>query len=58
MTLLRRYRYANGSSSWGNPHRPWRLPFSQRERLAPREKTALPHHLKTLKSLFRNTFDF
>ncbi|MEH1893447.1 MAG: hypothetical protein V7K92_29890 [Nostoc sp.] len=28
-------------------YRPWRLPFSQRERLAPREKTALAPLLAT-----------
>ncbi|MEH2463085.1 hypothetical protein [Nostoc sp.] len=58
MTLLRRYRYANAVPDGGNPHRPWRLPFSQRERLAPREKTGLPHHFKSTKRLCCIPFDF
>ena len=47
-------------------YRPWRLPFSQRERLAPavgcpkgcREKTGLPHHFKSTKRLRCISFDF
>ncbi|MEH2120228.1 hypothetical protein [Nostoc sp.] len=34
----------------GEPHRPWRLPFSQRERLTPREKGALVWLYETLRT--------
>ncbi|MEH2462539.1 hypothetical protein [Nostoc sp.] len=30
MTLLRRYRYANGSSSWGEPPSPLASPLGRR----------------------------
>ncbi|MEH2463245.1 hypothetical protein [Nostoc sp.] len=57
MTLLRRYRYANGSSSWGEPLQPFGHPTAGAS-LSQCEKTGLPHHLKSLKSPFHNTFDF
>ncbi|MEH2466182.1 hypothetical protein [Nostoc sp.] len=57
MTLLRRYRYANGSSSWGEPLQPFGHPTAGAS-LSLWEKTGLPHHSKWRKSPEYNSFDF